>query len=344
MADLLLTESQIDDLLDNVIDTYNPHFWKNGEKLVCCPVHGESHPSMGVSADKGICHCFSCGFAGDFAKLLMYCQPEKFGLKTDTDENIAKTSPRAYWKAQDFLTSRYELEVHTVGKHLRRVRRYEDQQDQFLSEDERVVLPRFKLAPFMSGKETYAYFFQRGFTKADMKTYMIGRDLDNETITIPVFHEDGALAGVIGRYIDPKRRKNERYKIYFEFRRGSVLYPLNIANPIDGVAILVEGQFDAIRMHKIGYTNTFAVMTNQISRDQAQWLSEHCDTVIYIGDNDTRGFEGLEKARERLKDKVTFKTVDYPDHGKDVCDWSDEECHAVVKSAHSFSVRKLRRI
>ena len=34
-----LTETQVDDLL-NYIDTENPNSWKNGEKLICCPVHG----------------------------------------------------------------------------------------------------------------------------------------------------------------------------------------------------------------------------------------------------------------------------------------------------------------
>ena len=34
-------------------------------------------------------------------------------------------------------------------------------------------------------------------------------------------------AGIIGRYISKKRKKNERYKIYDSFNRGQVLYPLD---------------------------------------------------------------------------------------------------------------------
>lgn len=75
-----MTEEQVDDLLD-YIDTSNPNYWKQGEKLVCCPVHGESNPSMGISIEKQVCHCFSCHFAGDFARLLAYSKPEEFGLK-----------------------------------------------------------------------------------------------------------------------------------------------------------------------------------------------------------------------------------------------------------------------
>lgn len=341
---LRLTEGQIDDLLDNVIDTRNPNFWKDGEKLICCPVHGEHNPSMGVSVDKGVCHCFSCDFAGDFAKLLMYSMPEKFGFKMDTEQNQKRTYAKARRAATEFLVSRYELEYHELGMKVRSIRRYE--QHRFLEEEdnERIVLPRFKLAPFMSGKETYSYFFQRGFTKADMQKWSIGRDTDNETITIPVFYEDGALAGVIGRYIAADRKKNQRYKIYFDFQRSSVLYPLDKSAPIKGVAILVEGQFDVIRMHNIGYTNTYAVMTNQLSRAQAQWLTSRCDTVIYVGDNDDRGLEGRDKAAKLLKDSVTFKIVDYPDYGKDVCDWTEEDIHDMIDHAHGLLTRRLRRL
>ena len=60
--------------------------WKDDETLICCPVHGESNPSMGISEEKQVCHCFACGFAGDFAKLLVYSKPEEFGLDRSTPE------------------------------------------------------------------------------------------------------------------------------------------------------------------------------------------------------------------------------------------------------------------
>ena len=339
-----LTEEQVDDLLA-YIDTENPNYWKQGEKLVCCPVHGEHNPSMGISIDKQVCHCFSCSFAGDFAKLLAYSKPEEFGLDLSTEECEKKTSFKAYRKAKELLKSRYELEYHELGHRSRNIKRYEQSRNIYLQEDEkRVELPRFKLAPFKSGKETYGFFFDRGFTRQNMIDYMIGRDLDNETITIPVFYEDEVLAGVIGRYISKNRKKNQRYKIYDKFERSNILYPLNKSKPVKGVVIIVEGQFDAIRMHNAGYINTYAIMTNQLSKKQAEWLCTHCDTVIWVGDNDSRGLEGRDKAYKMLKNKIDFKIVDYPDHGKDVCDWSDKEIEEMLLTARGVNIRKLRRI
>lgn len=337
-----LSEEQIDDLL--IYCNTQPRIWKNGECLVCCPVHGESHPSMGISEEKQIVHCFSCGFAGDFSKMLMYSLPDEFGLDTETDDTTRKTSFKAYRKAKEFIAERYELEYREIGKRTRSIRRYGSTKNDYLKDDEVEVLPKYKIAPFMSGKETYNYFFSRGFTKSDMQEYMIGRDLENETVTIPVFDKDGSLLGVIGRYISTKRLKNQRYKIYFNFDRGDFLYPLNKAEPIDGVVILVEGQFDAIRMHKLGYTNTYASMTVSISKKQAEWLCNNCECVIWLGDNDKRGLEGREKAKELLKNKIDFKVVDYPNHGKDVCDWTDDEIHKMIKGARGQCVRKLKRL
>ena len=339
-----LSEEQIDDLL-TYIDTYNPNYWKDGQKLVCCPVHGESNPSMGISVEKQVCHCFSCGFAGNFAKLLLYSKPEQFGFIQDTEEHKKRTEFRAYLKARDFLKSRYELEYHEFGRRSRNIKRYEQLTNVYLKEDTgRVVLPRFKLAPFMSGKETYQYFFDRGFTKDEMKKYMIGRDTDNKTITIPVFYSDNELAGIIGRYISKHRKKNQRYKIYNEFNRSSLLYPLNIARPVNDEVIIVEGQLDAIRMHRAGYINTYATMTNRLSADQADWLCNNCSSVIWVGDNDERGLEGRDLAVKDLRDKLTVKIVEYPDHGKDVCDWSDEEINEMIGSARSFRIRKIHRL
>lgn len=327
-----LTKDQIDDLL--VYCGSEPRLWKNEKTLVNCPVHGESNPSMGVNSEMQVCHCFSCGFKGGFAKLLAFSLPEEFRLDTENPSS-------AIYKAQQFLAERYELEMRVLSGRTKSIKRYDETKK--FTRKERTVLPRFKLAPFKSGKETYKYFFDRGFDKEDMKEYMIGRDLENKTVTIPVFHEDGELAGVIGRYIDKNRRKNERYKIY-DFERGSVLYPVDKSHPIDGVAIIVEGQFDAIRMRKSGWTNTYAMMTVELTREQAKYLRDNCREVIDMTDNDSRGAEGREKTRKLLGKEVIYKIVDYPDHGKDVCDWSDEEIAHMIETAHTPLKRKIRRI
>lgn len=339
-----LNENQIDNLL-LYIDTKFPEYWKNGNKMICCPVHGEVHPSMGVSVEKGVCHCFSCGFAGDFAKLLAYSKPDDFGLDSTSQESIKRTERIAYIKAYNFLIERYHLSDQHEYIKAKNIRRYEEDYNKISDTTiSRNTLPYFKLAPFKSGVETYQYFFNRGFHKEDVKKFLIGRDLDNKTITIPVFYEDNILAGIIGRYVDANRNKNERYKIYDNFDRGSVLYPLNISIPIGDTIILVEGQLDAIRMIQLGYRNTYALMSNVITKAQARWIYKNCSKVIWMGDNDIRGIDGRNKSYQILKHQIKFFIVDYPCCGKDACDWKDDDIRNMVENSHSILRKRINRI
>ena len=123
-----------------------------------------------------------------------------------------------------------------------------------------------------------------------------------------------------------------------------MLYPLDHFESKDDTIIIVEGQLDAIRMHKLGYTNTLAPMTVELSYTQCEWVCKHCSTLIWIGDNDSRGIEGRDKTRNKLKNKIDFRIVDYPNYGKDVCDWSDKDIHYMINNSHGVLVKKLRRL
>ena len=329
-----LSKEQIEDLIQYCGSS--PTYWKNERMQICCPVHSESNPSCGVNSEIQGFHCFSCGAHGNFAKMLYYSRPEDFGY-----DGTGATSFRAEMKAREFLKERYELEYKTIGNRTRSVKRYDDLITTDTSEKkaEKNTLPLWKIAPFQSGKKTYNYFFERGFTVEDMKAFRIGYDGQNKTVTIPVFDTDSNLLGVIGRFIGP-RKKNERYKIYYNFDRGSTLFPLDHFVPNDTV-VLVEGQFDTIRLYHYGITNALSIMSDILTAKQVKLLQSMCSTVIYVGDNDERGLEAREKNRELLKG-INFLTVDYPAHGKDVCDWSEKEIRGMLKSASS--IKKIRRI
>ena len=137
-----LTKEQIEDLVVECGSTFT--FWRQNDALICCPVHGESNPSMGISADKQVCHCFSCGFKGNFAWLLFKSQPDRF---------------KRYSDAEEYFDDRYELQHHNVSGRLLNISRYEDMKEESKSSDLK-VLPLYTIAPFKSGKETYKYFFK----------------------------------------------------------------------------------------------------------------------------------------------------------------------------------------
>lgn len=321
------TQEQMEDLLE-YIGADKIGFWKGDKIQCCCPVHGETNPSFGVNIDftpddnpnqhMAVCHCFSCGFSGTIPWLLVNTIP-------DECKNIKD--------AEQWIRDRYGISF-TYGTDENGnfvVRRFEDKYD--IKPKERFVVPRTKLAPFKSGKETYQYFFDRGFDKEDMKKFMIGRDLINETVTIPAFYEDGELAGIIGRYIDPSRPKNSRFKIY-SFPKGSLIYPLNHLQAVNDTLIGVESMLDCIMLHKWGYPNAFAIMGDAFTKQQADMVAKRCRKFIPLFDRDAGGDTALSSAKRWLKGRVQVIEPTYtPKKGKDPCEWGEIETIKVINSA-----------
>jgi len=337
----VFSKEQIEDLLINVLDTPKMNDWKGNKIQFCCTIHGERNPSCGIDIDYcppdepdlhgQVFNCFSCGESGSIAYLLYKSLPDRF---------------KSVGKAEKFLRQRYGITTRFMSRDSNVIlHRYEDKCiDIDKIEDDREVKPLSTLAPFKSGKETYQYFFDRGFDKEDMKTFMIGRDLKEETVTIPVFWEDEKLAGVIGRYIDPDIPKNGRFKVY-EFKKSKLIYPLDKVEVVEDTLILVEACFDVIMLNKWGFPNAIATMTNKVSREQAEQIKSRCRKLIILCDLDERGKILLDTAKKYLRKDLHIYLPSYtPKFGKDPCEWGELETVKVIESAKYMGVTELPRL
>lgn len=295
--------------------------------MFTCTVHGESNPSAGINVETGVFNCFSCHASGGIESLVMQSLPEEF---------------KTYYDVDKFIMKRYGVDLSLYDfQSAKELRRYEDE----VEAPKRIELPPSFIAPYKSGKETYKYFFDRGFTKETLANFKIGRDLISKTVTVPLYYADDVLAGVVGRYIDPNRRKNERYKIYAPTNTGDLVFPANKCEPINGVLIVVEGLLDALYMHQLGYTNTFATLTNAISNKQLRWLkTKHAHTLLDMTDNDDMGL----LATDILNKKVTFMTVKtirdlYPEGCKDPQDMTKDQVDKMIGQALTTPKKRVLR-
>lgn len=326
----MLDHFQIEDLLDYIgVDKVQD--WKGDKIQFCCPIHGESNPSCGINADfvpedrpnehYQVFHCFSCGAKGTLPWFLFKSLPDEFH---DVRE------------AEKFIKDRYGVSfLHSSKSDSLALSRYEDLMSPTISK--RFTLPKSELAPYKSGKETYKYFYDRGFDKSDVVEYMIGRDLASKTVTIPVFWEDGVLAGILGRYISKSRPKNQRFKIY-NFPKGSLIYPLDKLKVIDNTIIGVESIFDAIMLRKWGYLNTVALMGDGMSKQQADQISSRCSKFIPLFDLDDGGKIACDIAKKRLGSRVMILEPTYvPPSGKDPMEWGELQTVKRIESASLIS-------
>lgn len=313
-----LTKDQIEDLLVNVLQT-DITYWKGDKMQVCCPVHGESNPSCGIVLDindTDMYHCFSCGSKGTIDWLL---------YQSDCGFSSMK-------EAEKFICDRFNLEAPNPIQRLLsdNVQDY-DKMHQVSKKAPKEELSILLLAPYQSGKVTYKYFFNRGFSKEDMKYFKIGLDKVNKTVTIPVFWGNGKLGGVVGRYIDPLRPKNMRYKLY-EFKKSQLVYPLDKLKVKDDTIIIVEGIFDAMMLHKWGITNAVSILGNELSDAQAKIIKNKCSKVILLYDNDLGGLQGKTIAKKKLKGLTILEPNYLPKTGKDICEWGYDKTIEVLKS------------
>lgn len=325
-----LTHEQIEDLLENVLEVPKMNSWKGDKIQFCCPVHNESNPSMGINADlegKQVCHCFSCGFSGSLPWLLFKAKEYKF---------------KSYGEAIHYFNKRYNVNFGSEERERKKVKvkRYGEQVEE-KSETEVPVISKVKLAPFKSGKETFKAFYDKGFSKDDVKKYMIGRDLDNKTYTMPVFNQNKELVGIIGRFVK-KMPHNHRFHIYDNFRKGDTVYGLDHYVPSQDTVIVVESQTDCMMLHKWGVHNVVALMGGTISRKQVDIIFKLGSKVLLLADNDKGGKILMNLAKKMFKNKCRMLPFTYPTHGKDPIEWGKEATLECIKNAGKVKTSKYR--
>lgn len=329
----MLSREQICDLLwelgaSEVID-HSSNKWIR----FTCTVHKEEHPSAGVNVEHNIFNCFACGASGTLDWLCYLSDKDRF---------------KSVMNARKWLEKRYhikfnEVDEDTIHQTLLTYDELQEKKRNVTEKETHKVLPIKTLAPYRSGKETYKYFFKRGFTKQTMIDFKIGRDVTNKTVTIPVFYEDGKLAGIVGRYISKNRRKNERYRVY-EFEKSHVTFPQNKLEVIDDTIILVEGILDALWLHQLGFTNAQAILGNKLSPTQAKYLKSKASKFIRMFDNDVGG-ASAKKAYDKYMADVTTYDVIYPEGCKDPQECNKEQIETMLQGATSklkirFKMRK----
>lgn len=298
---------------------------------ICCPVHGESTPSMGVNVYTLHTHCFACHFKGSLTWLV-------YNARKDDFRGISEVNEWIYRKYGVDLDEQARQEESFVNKQLIR---YEDVKDDTEQEKARKVLPRSYLAPFKSGKETFKYFFKRGFTKETMEKFKIGRDITEKLVTVPIYWEDEQLAGIIGRYIDKNRPKNSRYAVR-EVPKAEITFPQNHLEVIDDTIIIVEGLLDALWLHQLGFTNAQSILGNEMSYQQRDFLKSKASKFVVMTDGDTGGETASDRIHRLLKG-YTLYTVEYPEGKKDAQECTLDEIKEMLDNKTTKLTKKIRR-
>lgn len=320
----------------------------NNNVQFCCPFHGETRPSCGIDIDYLYGKCFACGETFNLTKLVSHCLE----------------IPQ--YKALNWIEDNYTEEFKSITANLQGLRRIEDEDDK--PKNTRHEMDRLDLALYKSGKAVHQYFYDRGFTKETAKKFLVGWDSAKNRITVPVLWQDEVPCGVIGRAViemkidgkpNPKFYKiykpgnDFKYDIYNGFPVGDIVFPLPHFKPLNGLAVLVEGQYDCMWGHQNGFPMFLSTLGSKLvfnkktqKSKQVQLLKDLGVTrVLLLRDDDEAGRKGNEHDYEILKNEgfIVYKS-EYPNGKSDTQECTKEEIQHILDNMTLYRApKKLKR-
>ncbi len=308
-----------------------------------CPFHNEKSPSFVISPEKQIWHCFGCGRGGDVFSFIM----EKEGL--GFMETLRLLAPKAgvtlqYENRQDYsernrildileLAGKYYAHILTTptGLSAREYLLKRGLSDENISEwqlgyslDSWTGLYDFlKVRPLTGKKYTDEEIFLAGLTikkepaaSAERRSGYYDRFRDR--IMFPIFNVNDNLIAFTAR-VNPNKEKTEKMGKYINspqtkiYDKSRVLFALNKAKSAiraDDLAIVVEGQMDAISCHNHGFKNVVASSGTALTTEQVALIKRFTTNVALLFDMDAAGQMAADRGiKEALAQEMNLKII-----------------------------------
>ncbi len=285
---------------------------RRGRKLWgLCPFHGEKTPSFTVDPEQQLFYCFGCHKGGNVFTYLMERDhrtfrealellAERAGMplaRDAADRSRIDRRERLYGVLRE-LQGFYRT---ALGRH--------PEASRFLDARglDAVSVETWGLgyAPddWTEGAE---WLRRQGFTEREMLEAGVAAERQSGgvydrlrgRVTFPILDPDGRVVGFGGRIIgdgEPKYLNSPETVLY---KKGRILYGAHLARPHlkDAMAVLVEGYFDAIALHRTGVNAAVASLGTALTEEHARYLKRFTARVMLAYDNDAAGREAAGRA------------------------------------------------
>ena len=303
-----------------------------------CPFHGDKTPSLVISPERQIWHCFGCGKGGDVFTFLMEYEhiefPEALRMLADKagivlqhqkiDKGLTSKKEKIY--ALNHLAAEfyhYLLTKHQLGK-------------QALSYllDTRKMKPQtvktYMLGFSPRGNALVTYLMKKkNYSREDILDAGLGSprgrdivDFFQGRLMFPLYDHRDNIIGFSGRVLNntDKTSKYINTRETLVYHKGLTFFGLNSAKKAikeQNWALVMEGEFDVISSFEEGITNAVAVKGTALTDDQAALLSRFGKKVSLCFDMDAAGQEALRRSVPILEKKGLQISVIVIDGGKD---------------------------
>jgi DNA primase len=274
--------------MEQLLGHYNilDQFKRTGDSLNGpCPIHKGSNPTQfRVSITKNIWNCFSdCEHGGNTLDFI--AKMEKVSIHA------------AALKAIEWLHLDPEAMSADNGK--------------TDAAESKAAAP----APKPAARSVAPYLTeQRGLTPETIVDFGIGfcaKGMMADRIAIPIHNAKGEVVAYAGRFVGEPSEGTPKYKLPPGFRKSQELFNLDRAAKESGPLLIVEGFFDAMKLHQHACKRVVALMGSTMSAAQEELIRQHTSSqsqVIVMLDENEAGKAGREDIACRLS-KFCFVRV-----------------------------------
>ena len=305
-----------------------------------CPIHKGSNPTQfRVSTTKNLWNCFSdCEHGGntlDFITKMEKCSIHAAALKAIEWFNL---DPGAMTVSDDKPET---AETKTSAPASKPAPRPAANEESLGDGGRPQGLPnpplKFRLDKL---ERSHPYLLeQRRLTPETIVDFGIGycaKGMMADRIAIPIHNVKGEVVAYAGRFVGEPPEGTPKYKLPPGFRKSQELFNIDraIKEPADKPLLIVEGFFDAMKIHDHGYRKVVALMGATLSSAQEELIRQHTNSqshVIVMLDENEAGQVGREDIACRLSKFCFVRVHQFPRPDMEPEHLTDEEVADIVE-------------
>lgn len=291
----------------DVISEYIPLTKRGINYVGLCPFHSEKTPSFTVNSEKRIFYCFGCNASGNAITFVMKKDglafpdavrsiAQKYGIKIEESRSGQGPDPRealyASLKAaaEFFMRELKSTEGRGALAYLKK-RGYEGE-----------IVQGFSIGYAPNGWDALINHLKKSNIPLDA-AFSSGLIVKKERggfydrfrgrLMFPILDGRKRVVGFGGRALaetqQPKYLNSPESTV---FKKGEILYGLPQAKEAiskEGFAIVVEGYFDLIALHKNGFKNSIATMGTALTPMHIRALKPYAPSIYSLFDSDQAG-------------------------------------------------------
>jgi DNA primase len=313
--------------------------------LALCPFHQDKNPSLHVSQEKQVYHCFSCKAGGNVFSFVQ--EYEKIGFIDAAQKLADRAGIKLSYSGKGYDTSNelselYEINRAAAGYFQSALQNINGNEREFVYSylkkrniDEKII-QEFGIGYSLKRWDGLLnHFLEEGMFKPEALEragLLVKKEEEKDgyydrfrgRLIFPIYNESGKVVAFGARklYDDDLGGKYINSPETRLYSKSRVLYGLNFAKDnirYSDSVILVEGYMDLISLHRHGIKNVVASSGTALTEEQVKLISRYTKKVYVLFDSDTAGISAAKRGTEIILqggldlDVVTLPESEDPD-------------------------------